>query len=359
MGNSNQMTRKSSILIQITAVLLLLNACSPAASAVTKSNPVITAAATIQTTNKPAPSQTVTPNISPTVAEPGFCPQSAISDSNTLIIGYIPDYRELDVQWGNCLTDIIYSSVDFLPDGNLELEKINASILTTMQEMKQKYGTRIHISVGGMNRSANFSAVVTDDQNRDRFVKNLIQFADEYNLDGIDLDWEFPVTQAEIRGYAITMSALQKMGMIVSVALYPYEDINVKPYLTADRLLIMSYERARKHSTYNQAVKDLVYFSTLGAPKEKIFLGIPMYGRQMESPYHFLAYAEIVTKYSPLPEHVDEMDGIFFNGIKTVQQKTCYVIKNGYGGVMLWELGQDNGDLLKTIHQVVVSGCNK
>ena len=30
-----------------------------------------------------------------------------------------------------------------------------------------------------------------------------------------------------------------------------------------------------------------------------------------------------------------------YNGVTTVQNKTQYAIQNGYGGVMIWELGQD------------------
>jgi chitinase len=301
--------------------------------------------------------KTLRPTITPTPGEPGFCEHTGALDGKQLLIGYIPDYRSLDPTWGNCLTDIIYSSIDFFPDGSLDTEHINYANLTTMQEIKEKYGTRIHISIGGMNRSENFNAVVTDIQNRDRFVKNLIDFAEEYNLDGIDLDWEFPVTQEEIRGYTITMSALQKKGLIVSVALYPYDDFNVKPYFTADRILIMSYERGKQHSTYEQAVKDLVHFSLLDVPREKLYLGIPMYGRQMDSPYQYFSYTEIMDQYGPLPNHVNEVENIYFNNTYTVERKTCYVIENGYAGVMLWELGQDNGDLLKTINQAIVSGC--
>ena len=49
---------------------------------------------------------------------------------------------------------------------------------------------------------------------------------------------------------------------------------------------------------------------------------------------------------------VDEVDGIYFNGIKTIERKTQFAIKKGLGGVMIWEIGQDaSGDssLLKAI----------
>ena len=305
------------------------------------------------------PTQTVTATITPTPGIPGFCEQTGALNGKQLLIGYIPDYRTLEPEWGNCLTDIIYSSVDFLPDGSLNLEHINTSNLTTMQEIKGKYGTRIHISLGGMGRSENFSAVVTNVYRRSQFVENLQNFANKYQIDGIDLDWEFPQSEQEISGYIALMKALQAKGFIVSVALYPYPDFDILPYLSADRILIMSYERGKKHSTYEQAVKDLVYFSSLGVPKKNLFLGIPMYGRQMDSPYRYFAYNEIVEKYGPVRENVNEIDGIYFNNVNIVEKKTCFAINNGYGGIMLWELGQDNGTLLQTINRAIVSGCNQ
>ena len=55
--------------------------------------------------------------------------------------------------------------------------------------------------------------------------------------------------------------------------------------------------------------------------------------------------------YSPEPD-VDEVNNIYFNGIDTIKQKTTYVVENGYGGIMIWEVGQDTTDetsLLKAI----------
>jgi GH18 family chitinase len=54
------------------------------------------------------------------------------------------------------------------------------------------------------------------------------------------------------------------------------------------------------------------------------------------------------------------VDGIYFNGIDTVQKKVCYVRQNGFGGVMIWELGQDTADdssLLRAASQAAKGNC--
>ncbi len=60
---------------------------------------------------------------------------------------------------------------------------------------------------------------------------------------------------------------------------------------------------------------------------------------------------------SPLPSE-NYCNDYFFNGIDLVNQKTQYVLDNGYGGVMVWNLGQDTNDktsLLSAINEVILN----
>ena len=114
-----------------------------------------------------------------------------------------------------------------------------------------------------------------------------------------------------------------------------------------------------RHSTYEQAVADLQKFIDAGIPRGKLILGIPFYGRKITAPYEETTYAEIIERYHPVP-NVDEVDGIFFNGIETVQLKTCHAMSENIGGVMIWELAQDTMDktsLLAAIKRAVFDGC--
>ena len=246
-----------------------------------------------------------------------------------------------------------------MTNGELDTSRLDLSVLENLNEIKEKYGTRIHVSLGGYGRSDNFGAVVTNPQLLKGFIENLTAFAKDNNLDGIDFDWEFPKTATELNGYIELMSEVKKQGLIVSVVLYPSADLDILPYLIADRIHIMSYNRGVRHSTYDQAIEDLEYFQALGAPNEKLILGIPFYGRQMNDPWNYFTYSEIVKQYNPT-EDADEAADIYFNGVKTVQEKSCYAQTNNFGGVMIWELGQDSEDdasLLQAIYQAVVSKC--
>jgi GH18 family chitinase len=121
----------------------------------------------------------------------------------------------------------------------------------------------------------------------------------------------------------------------------------------------MSYDRQPRHSTYEQAVQDLRKFIDAGIPREKLILGLPFYGRKVTAPYEEATYADIVAKYHPASD-VNEVDGIFFNGIGTVQLKTCHAMSKNIGGVMIWELAQDTMDktsLLAAIKRAIFEGC--
>ncbi|KAJ2232187.1 hypothetical protein H4R99_003147 [Coemansia sp. RSA 1722] len=62
---------------------------------------------------------------------------------------------------------------------------------TVVKDIKAK-NAKVLFSVGGWSYSRYFSAVMSDSTKQDKFVAGIEGFIDEYELDGIDIDWEFP-----------------------------------------------------------------------------------------------------------------------------------------------------------------------
>lgn len=276
------------------------------------------------------------------------------------VIGYFPDYRELNLEWANHLTDIIYFSAEPRADGTLDASRFDENILSQLHEMQGLYGTRILISIGGWERSGQFAAMTADVQTRHKFVERLAEYVHENKLNGVDFDWEFPENETEFQNYIRLLEEVkadfEPKGLIVSVALSPDTEFSLDKYVVVDRVHIMSYDRQPRHSTYEQAVQDLQKFVDAGIPREKLILGVPFYGRNHAPPYKVLAYDEIMERYHPAP-NVDEVDGVYFNGIDTIQRKTCYAMSENIGGVMIWELAHDTADgssLLQAIHDLAV-----
>ena len=311
----------------------------------------------IQTPLPPAPAPESTPNVFSTLTPDPAQPFA--------VIGYLPDYRTLDPEWGKYVTDIIYFSAEPRADGTLDTSRFDENVLSQLHEMQGRNGTRLLISIGGWERSTQFAAMTGNIQTRQKFVDNLARYVHENKLNGVDFDWEFPQNETEFQNYIRLLEEVhadfQPKGLLVSVALSPDSEFSLKDFAVVDRVHIMSYDRQPRHSTYEQAVEDLQKFIDAGIPREKLILGIPFYGRKITAPYEEATYADIVAKYHPAPD-VDEVDGIFFNGIKTIQRKTCHAMSENIGGVMIWELGQDSsGDasLLQAIDQAAKTGCKR
>jgi chitinase len=311
----------------------------------------------------PGPTAAPTQTPTPTPAPSGFCASSGKPKNGFLVIGYLPDYRDLNPEWGNCLTDIVYFSAQPMPDGSLDTSLLSESTLQALLAMKGRYGTRIFISLGGWERSQGFAPMVADPRVRKKFEDNLLAFSLAHALDGVDFDWEFPENAVQYQGYTSLLqeikTAFQPHGMLISMALSSDADIYRPVYQYADRIHVMSYDHPGLHSTYDQAVQDMNNFVAGGFARANLFLGVPFYGRPMDNPDDEFTYAELMQQFHPAPDQ-DEVHGIYFNGIDTIRRKTCYAMNNGFGGIMIWELGQDSADntsLLRTVYQAAVNGC--
>ena len=274
---------------------------------------------------------------------------------NQSVIGYFPDYRELDTAWAQNLTDIIYFSAEPNADGTLDASRLLEETWRSLEQMKTDDGIRLHLSIGGWERDGAFAEMTSNPQARQTFIANLLEYLLTRNLDGADFDWEFPKTDAEFENYIAllteTKTAFSKYDLLVSVALPAESHYPLGDFAVVDRVHLMSYDRGNRHSTYEQAVIDVQTFLDAGIPPEKLILGLPFYGRKISPPHSSLPYSEIVKGYSPAPD-VDEVDGMYFNGVDTIRQKVCYGIAEGLGGFMIWEISQDTSDASSLLQQI-------
>jgi chitinase len=284
-------------------------------------------------------------------ALPGLSPMHSAPSAIAAVpvIAYLPGYRiaALDPAVCSSLTDLIFFSIEPTVTGGLDLSHLKPEQLTALRDWKQRYHLRLLIALGGWGRSAGFGPMATNVGARGRFIQALTQFCAENQFDGADFDWEHPQDAAEEAAYARllaeTKQAFQPHGRLVSVTMAAWQKLPKDGLEAADRVQVMAYDHDGRHATFDGARADVDSVATQGAARSKICLGVPFYGRNVTKPDESLTYAEIVSKYHPAPD-VDEVDGIYFNGIRTMQQKARYVTENHLGGVMIWEVGQDTRD---------------
>lgn len=74
-------------------------------------------------------------------------------------------------------------------------EAVEAS-LPRIVDMAHANNTKVLLSVGGWTGSKRFSPMVATAESRKKFINWSMDFVEKYDIDGIDLDWEYPGKQA-------------------------------------------------------------------------------------------------------------------------------------------------------------------
>jgi GH18 family chitinase len=257
------------------------------------------------------------------------------------------------------LTHINYSFLIPNTDGSFQPIN-NSSELKEIVRAAHCHSVKVSISVGGWGWDAQFEELAANPESRTVFVQNLKAFVDEYQLDGADIDWEYPDPGPSSQNFLALIQAL-RLAMpekLLTTAVVAYGDeygggIPSESFELFDFVNLMTYD-GLDHGTMEQFQKGLSYWNTRGLPREKTVMGVPFYARP-EMPY-----LKIV-KTDPNAAQTDtfEQDGMtyHYNGIPTTQAKTRIAMENA-GGIMFWALDHDaQGELslVKAIYETAVS----
>lgn len=216
----------------------------------------------------------------------------------------------------------------------------------------------VMISVGGWGWEKEFETMAADPATRSAFVENLVAFVDEYNLDGVDMDWEYPLPGDSAQNFVLLSQELRDAfpdkDLTTAVVSYGATGEGMLPETFAlyDTINVMTYDGA-EHGTMQQFNDGLAYWLDRGVPAEKLVMGVPFYSRPSEIPYRKIVEANIASAQLDSVEWNGTEEA--YNGIPTIQEKTRLSLENA-GGIMFWVLDQDAHDdlsLLKAIDDVV------
>ncbi|KAI0796747.1 glycoside hydrolase superfamily [Abortiporus biennis] len=221
---------------------------------------------------------------------------------------------------------IDFSRVDWIdfafaiPDENFNLSfdgSDNApDLLNRLTTAAHNSGKKVKLSVGGWTGSKFFSPAVSTSANRQTLASNILDFYKQYNLDGIDIDWEYPGQQGDSANKVSTSdtanfleflkllkSVLPEGAKITAATMtVPFANENGEPSddVSAfadvlDWILIMNYDAWGSSSTPGanaplndgcknstqpsaNALSAVQTWSNAGFPVSQIVLGVPSYG---------------------------------------------------------------------------------
>lgn len=254
-----------------------------------------------------------------------------------------------------------------------------------------KGDVKVCLSIGGWG-SGRFSEMAATEAGRKAFALDCARVIRQYNLDGIDLDWEYPTSSAagissspedtenftllmkEIRS-AIGPDMLLTLASAASAKFIDFEAI--LPVI--DWVNVMSYDMGRP-PRHNAALRRspnagftmegaLERHLAAGIPKEKIVMGMPFYGHGNRKDYpDYVDYKdqkppkeglhEVWDDVAKIPYYADA-DGrmvLGFDNVRSIRAKCEFILSRGVLGGMYWEYSCDNEalDLSRTVAECLL-----
>jgi chitinase len=291
---------------------------------------------------------------------------------NFRVIGYLP-LRE------NPVADV--NTIDFSKITHLNLAFINPDSLGTLQKTENlkaiaaiahAKNVKVMASIGGGSGPVFYHALLMPDK-QPKLVAEIVKLCVDHGLDGIDVDLEGDLIDANYEDFVINLAAaLRQNGKMITAAIATAykDDFTDKALAQFDFVNIMSYDQTGPwnlskpgpHAPFEMAEQDVDYWNrTRGIAKEKLSVGVPFYGygfggKAPES----MSFKNILAQF-PGSESKDQLEVsggmLYYNGVPTIKRKTELALEKA-GGVMIWQLLQDASDqnsLLGTIDSVIQS----
>ena len=278
-----------------------------------------------------------------------------------------------------------------------------AGSIDKLSELHQ-YGIKVCLSLGGWHTDMTFwdtyKNASSTEENRKMVANSVLEVMEKYQLDGIDMDWEYP-KDPDKENFTLLMKEISNTlkakdpSYLVSAAVpcgswalarYDYKELNK----FMDYFYIMTYDLDDDGSNITKHLTDL-YTSKYGAQvlvnagvdKKKVVFGIAFYGRLfngvkntnhgLNQPYESkssITYQRIVNEYlnrvgtdctiyydsTYLAYYLYDTKNnalVSFDTVESCKAKYNYSIEAGIGGVMYWSYNDDTtGTMMKALSEV-------
>lgn len=277
-----------------------------------------------------------------------------LADNPFKVVGYLPAgrFNMLDELAFQRLTHVNLAFVNPDNAGNLGCE--GADIDPVVAKAHQ-HGCQVFMSLGGGYLTPEAEAawgVETLPANRPAFIAKLVQYVQQHDLDGVDVDLEWQYVHDWYSPFILELkAALVPLNVSLTAALpgsWRYPEISPAALAAFDWVNMMAYDltgpwapgNPGQHSPYDWAASCIPYWTAQGVAAEKLTLGVPFYGYDFgQSPVGDFTYGEIVAE-DPANALLDASGMRYWNGIPTIQAKTQLALDE-IAGVMIWEIGGD------------------
>lgn len=354
----------------VLASLLLLIGCSPLFETGVTS---VTTTSTTSTSTSTQPTTTETTTVTTETAQTSITdtgvtevlPEAEDPFCGKRIVGFYPVYAyhrlpidEIQYQY---LTDIIFGFFEADDAGNIAGQHGSEfTVLEPLIKMAHAHDVRIEVSLLG-----NFSVLLDNaDGSRDAFVTSLVNLMVDYDLDGVDFDWEGDAfSEADRLNYG---ELLKEVGAHVGAEgkYISLDTVTWRNELNSDALPYvqsmngMGYDDGPPdHTSVDDGIYVVTHWTSMGLMAPRMLMGTGFYGLMAD--WSAITFSDIMDAWAPEPS-IDQTNGYGFCNNDCVAEKMRWVVENGYGGMMIWELSQDvagERSLLKTMGETLIEVC--
>ncbi|MFR4161881.1 MAG: peroxiredoxin [Paraclostridium sordellii] len=299
---------------------------------------------------------------------------------------------------------VIYAFAEIKSDGTLFIPtpRYLRQLLALRQDNPD---LRVIVAIGGWGQDG-FSDAAQTPSSRYNFAREVNALIKQYNLDGIDIDWEYPANSAagiksrpeDKENFTLLLTAIRDVigyDKWLSVAgtgdkAYINQSVeidNIAPLINYFNL--MSYDftagetgpNAKKHQSnlydsnlsipgysVDAMVRNLI---AAGMPSQKILLGVPFYGRlgatitksydQLRRDYinkNGYTYKFDKDAQAPYLEREGEL-AMSYDDLLSIYIKSQYVIDNCLGGIFSWMAPYDRANILARAMNEGINDPNK
>ncbi|OOB77630.1 MAG: chitinase [Epulopiscium sp. Nuni2H_MBin003] len=295
---------------------------------------------------------------------------------------------------------IVYSFALINPDGTFTVYSTR-HLQETVNLKKFNPNLKVIMAIGGW-AAEGFSDAAFTAEARFKFAREAQKWVNEYDLDGIDLDWEYPGSSVagiksrpeDTQNFTLLLEALRMVlgnrawisvaGIADSSYIRNVEIAKIAPFI--DYFNVMTYDftagnsgaSALKHQS-NLYTSELslnnisvdIYVQNLlkaGMPASKILIGLGFYGRQGMSftktfdqiRRDYLNKNGYVVKFDNVakaPYIVDPNGNFFlsFDNELSIYYKGQFVIENCLGGLFSWQAAFDQANILSSAMNLAVN----
>ena len=314
------------------------------------------------------------------------------------VIAYYPGGKDLINQYDlNGVTQLIYSFLHLKGNKLAVDNKEDSLTVVHLSNLKSKYPKlKVLVALGGWGGCKTCSDVFSSDEGREEFAISTARILKDYNLDGIDLDWEYPVIPGvpghkyqdedkdNFTDLIVRLDNHLDSKHIISFAAGGFDSFleksidwnKVMPLV--DHVNIMSYDLYSQtttghHTPLYSINKDsysadsaVRYLTQIGVPRNKIVIGAAFYGRIWENVIDTNNGLSQDAKFrsaisfdnlnsldkgfefywdenamAPYGFNKTKNEFLSFDNTRSVSLKTKYAIDQDLKGIMFWQLGHD------------------